>query len=511
GDVPVVPINARTGDGVAALRATMENGVTSSKASFLENSTLPTLNADRLAGPEQQVEDTKARFKRIRQILQFALKKEQPLRSERERTRKIDRVLTHPISGYLIFLGILFLIFQAIFKMAEWPMDLIDGLFASISGWLAATLPSGVLTDLLTEGIVPGIGGVVIFIPQIVLLFAFLAILEETGYMSRVVFLMDKLMRPFGLHGKSVVPLISGIACAIPAIMATRSIDQWKDRLVTIMVVPLMSCSARLPVYAVLIALVVPDDSIAGVFSLQGIALMSMYLLSTAAALLAAAVFKWVVKAERRSFLIMELPTYRSPRWQNIGLTLVEKTRVFVWEAGRIILAISIILWVLGSYGPPGRIDEAVAVATEQGASEEDIAAVALENSWIGLLGKGIEPAIRALGFDWQIGIALITSFAAREVFVGSMAIIYSVGEDFEEGDTLIERMRNQRKPDGSLVYSMATGFSLMVFYAFAMQCMSTLAVTRRETKSWRWPLVQLMYMTLMAYVGSLITYNILQ
>ncbi len=511
GHVPVVPVNARNGDGIAQLKKVMENGVPAKLPPFLEDSAIDHVLKHEDVGETEQIEDTETRYKRIRQILQFCLKKKPPTQSQRARTRKIDRVLTHPVGGYVIFLLVLFLIFQVVYKLADVPMTLIDGLFANLSAWTIQALPAGVLTDLVAQGIIPGIGGVVIFIPQIALLFAFLAFLEETGYMSRVVFLMDKLMRPFGLHGKSVVPLISGVACAIPAIMATRGIDQWKDRLVTIMVVPLMSCSARLPVYALLIALVVPNELVWGVINLQGLTLMAMYLLGLVAALLAAAVFKVIVKAKRKSFLIMEMPMYRRPRWQNVGLILIEKTRVFVWEAGRIILAISIILWVLASYGPPGRIEEARTQAIEMGLTEEEQASIQLENSWIGLVGKGMEPAIRPLGFDWQIGIALITSFAAREVFVGSMATIYSVGEDFESGDTLLQRMQQEKRPDGTNVYNLASGLALMVFYAFAMQCMSTLAVTRRETKSWKWPVIQLTYMTTMAYIGAFITYQLLK
>jgi ferrous iron transport protein B len=363
---------------------------------------------------------------------------------------------------------------------------------------------------LIAEGMVPGIGGVVIFIPQIALLFAFIAILEETGYMSRVVFIMDRLMRPFGLSGKSVVPLMSGMACAIPAVMATRSVDQWKERLLTILVVPLTSCSARLPVYVLLIALVVPDEKFGGWLNLQGAALLFMYLLGFAGVLSVSLLLKWLIKAERKGFLVMEMPTYKIPRLQNVWLLLYEKTKLFVWEAGKIILAISIVLWVLASYGPPGRMDEAAAKLNPN-SPEDEVAAVRLENSYIGIMGKAIEPTIKPLGYDWRIGIALITSFAAREVFVSTMATIYSVGEDFEENKTLMERMRNEVNPKTKeKVYNLATGFSLMVFYAFAMQCMSTLAVVKRETKSWKWPLIQFIYMFVLAYGASLLTYNLL-
>ncbi len=366
----------------------------------------------------------------------------------------------------------------------------------------------------------PGLGGVLIFIPQIALLFGFIFFMEESGYMARVVFIMDRLMRPFGLNGKSVVPLMSSVACAIPAVMATRTIDNWKERLITIMVTPLMSCSARLPVYTLLIALVIPDMTI-GIFNLKGMVLMALYLIGLFAALGASLVFRWFIQSKQLSFLIMELPSYKMPRWNNMFLTIWEKVRLFVWEAGKIIVAIAVVLWVLASYGPPGRIDKAVAqIPTPAAAApmdehenyENTVNSVSLSNSYIGILGHAIEPAIRPLGYNWQIGIALITSFAAREVFVGSMATIYSVGEDFEDDTTLIQRMRNETNPvTGEKVYSLATGLSLMLFYAFAMQCMSTLAVVLRETKSWKWPLIQLAYMSGLAYISALILYQLIK
>jgi len=395
-------------------------------------------------------------------------------------------------------------------------MDLIDSLFLSSSIWIQNTLPEGLLTDLIAEGIIPGLGGVVIFIPQITLLFAFIFILEETGYMSRVVFILDKLMRPFGLNGRSVVPLISGVACAIPAIMATRTIDNWKERLITIMVTPLMSCSARLPVYTLLIALVVPDTYI-GIFNLKGLVLLGLYLVGLIAALLVALVFKFIIKTKEYSFLVMELPLYKMPRWNNLTITLIDKVRLFVFDAGKIIFSISIILWVLATFGPGNSIEEAVAKippptdAAYQEVYDQQVASVSLANSYIGILGHTIEPAIRPLGYNWQIGIALITSFAAREVFVGSMATIYSVGEDFDNERTLLERMRSETNlTTGEPVYTLASGLSLMIFYAFAMQCMSTLAIVLRETKQWKYPLIQLAYMTVLAYVAALITYQLL-
>jgi ferrous iron transport protein B len=435
-------------------------------------------------------------------------------------SRKIDNVLTHKIWGYALFFALLFLIFQAIFAWATVPMDMIDHLFADLSRYLHSVLPDGPLTSLLADGIVPGIGGIIIFVPQIAILFAFISVLEESGYMARVVFLMDKLMRRFGLNGKSVVPLMSGVACAIPAIMATRTIDNWKERTITIFVTPLMSCSARLPVFTILIALIVPEHKALGFFNLQGIALMGLYMLGFLAALGSAWVMNQIIRVRERSFLIMELPTYRVPRWSNVGYTIVEKTKAFVVEAGKVIMAISIILWVLASYGPGDKIENARANVlaqsenlrlTEQGL-EDRIAAYKLENSYAGVIGKGLEPIIRPLGYDWKIGIALITSFAAREVFVGTMATIYSIGSAGGDDDATIKsRMKEEINPEtGGPRFTPAVGFSLLVFYLFAMQCMSTIAVVYRETGGWKWPLLQLLYMTSLAYVSAWIVYQVL-
>ncbi len=433
-------------------------------------------------------------------------------------SNNLDRILTHRIWGYTIFFVILFLIFQSVFALAQIPMDAIDRGFAGLSSYLAGHLPEGPFFELISSGIVPGIGGIIIFIPQIAILFAFIAVLEETGYMSRVVFLMDKVMRKFGLSGRSVVPLISGMACAIPAIMATRTIDNWKERLITIFVTPLMSCSARLPVFAILVALIIPKVRILGFISLQGVALMGLYLLGFAAALLSALMMKALVKVKERSFLIMEMPTYRMPKWSNVGFTIVEKTKAFVVEAGKVIIAVSIILWVLASYGPADVMNSARKTVREQTASEglseqeyeNRVAAYKLEHSYAGTIGKWIEPAIRPLGFDWKIGIALITSFAAREVFVSTIATIYSLGST-DESSTIKDRLKDEVNPDtGGPRFTPAVGFSLLVFYTFAMQCMSTLAVVKRETKGWKWPLAQLIYMTGLAYTSALIVYQVL-
>ncbi len=431
---------------------------------------------------------------------------------------KLDKILVHKVWGYVIFFTVLFVIFQSIFAWATVPMDFIDGLFASLSNSLDRILPAGALTSLLTEGVIPGIGGIVIFVPQIAILFACIAVLEESGYMARVVFLMDKIMRKFGLNGKSVVPLMSGVACAIPAIMATRTIDNWKERTITIFITPLMSCSARLPVFTILIALIVPDQLALGFFNLQGIVLMGMYMLGFSAAMLSALAMKYLIKLKERSYLIMELPAYRWPKWSNVGFTIVEKTKAFVFEAGKVIIAISVVLWVLASFGPGENMNEArenviqesaTLKLTEQGLKDR-IAAYKLEHSYAGIIGKGIEPLIKPLGFDWKIGIALITSFAAREVFVGTMATIYSIGS-VEDQTTIKERMGAERNPEtGGPMFTPAVGFSLLVFYTFAMQCMSTIAVVYRETKGWKWPLIQLTYMSLLAYVSAFAVFQIL-
>ncbi len=506
----VIQVSARKGEGIDHLIKSISavNGSINSHKPIVDGE-FDDGKIDLGAGAEL-AKRAEERYKVIRQRLKFCYNDIFP-----SRNRKADEILTHRIWGYAIFLGILFLIFQAIYAWAEWPMDLIDGIFLSMSQWTKNLLPDGPFTDLLAEGVIPGIGGVVIFIPQIVLLFSFIFILEETGYMARVVFIMDRLMRPFGLNGRSVVPLISGVACAIPAVMATRTIDNWKERLITIMVTPLMSCSARLPVYTLLIVLVIPETSI-GIFNLQGLVLMGLYLLGLVAALVAALGFKFIIRSKQRSFLIMELPRYKMPRWNNLSVTIFEKTKVFVLEAGRVILAISIVLWVLASYGPGDRIENAAASIDPSEYSTTDqyekaVSSASLSNSYIGIMGNAIEPVIKPLGYNWQIGIALITSFAAREVFVGSMATIYSVGEDFEADSSLLNRMKNEINPDtNEKVYNLASGLSLMVFYAFAMQCMSTLAIVLRETKKWKWPLIQFAYMTVFAYIFAFITYQLL-
>ena len=430
----------------------------------------------------------------------------------------LDRVFTHKIFGYVFFVFLLLAIFQSIFDWATLPMDLIDGTFAEISDFAKSNLPAGVLTDLLSEGIIPGIGGVLIFIPQIAILFLFIAILEETGYMSRVVFLMDKIMRRFGMNGKSVIPLISGTACAIPAIMATRTIASWKERLITILVTPFTTCSARLPVYAILISLIIPDIKIFGFLNLQGLVLLTLYALGFATAIIAAYILHKTLKIKTKSFFVVEMPNYKLPSVKNVFFEVVEKTKSFVLEAGKIILALSVILWFLASNGPASfdNVEKnTIENTANQNFSEKElqqrIASIKLENSYIGILGKTIEPVIRPLGYDWKIGIALITSLAAREVFVGTLSTIYSVASGDENTATIKQKMASEINPDtGKKRFNFPVGMSLMVFYAFAMQCMATLAIVKRETKTWKWPLIQLFGMGLLAYIASFITYQIL-
>ena len=428
---------------------------------------------------------------------------------------KLDRVLIHRFWGYIIFFMILLTIFQVIFDWSSIPMDFIDESFTNLSEYTKRTLPPGLFTNLLAEGIISGLGGIVIFIPQIAFLFLFIAVLEETGYMSRVVFLMDRGLRKYGLSGKSVIPLISGTACAIPAVMATRNIENWKERLITILVTPFTTCSARLPVYLILISLVIPEGTFLGM-GYQGLTLMGLYLLGFVMALLSAALLNKILKIQSKTYFVIEMPNYKLPLIKNVAITVFEKTKSFVVEAGRVILAISILLWLMASFGPGENFNEAEAIVKSQPKSqllspeelENEIASYKLEHSFIGILGKSIEPAIAPLGFDWKIGIALISSFAAREVFVGTLATIYSVGNNQEE--TIKNRMKAERKPNGELLFDLPTGVSLMLFYAFALQCMSTLAIVKKETNGWKWPMIQLFSMTLIAYLSALIVYQIL-
>lgn len=433
---------------------------------------------------------------------------------------KLDKVLTHKIFGYVIFFGILLLIFQSIFDWSSYPMDFIDTTFANLANYAKTHLPAGEFTNLIGDGIIPGIGGIVIFIPQIAFLFLFISVLEESGYMSRVVFLMDKIMRRYGLSGKSVVPLISGTACAIPAIMSARNIENWKERLITILVTPFITCSARLPVYAILISLIIPEKRLFGIFSLQGATLMILYLLGFGMAIFSAFILNKILKLKTKSYFVVEMPNYKLPLFKNVAINVIEKTKSFVFGAGKIILAISIILWFLGSHSPNQSFKNADKIvadnAKKQGVAlnktklESEVGTYKLENSYIGIIGKSIEPVIKPLGYDWKIGIAVVTSFAAREVFVGTLATIYSV-ENNDDDSTIKSKMKADVYPDGSKIFNFATGVSLLLFYAFAMQCASTLAVTKKETNTWKWPIVQLVFMSGFAYITALIAYQLLK
>ena len=483
--------------------------------SKIEKNNIPNTSGFKTESPSSlkklQQKETIKRYQYINGILKKGLKIDH--KNAKDFRSRLDRIFIHSFWGYIIFFAILMIIFQSIFSWSTIPMDFIDRSFVNLSSILTENLPPGVFTDLLTEGIIPGLGGIVIFIPQIAFLFLFLSILEETGYMSRVVFLMDRGLRPFGLSGKSVVPLISGTACAIPAIMAARNIENWKERLITILVTPFMTCSARLPVYSILISLVMPVGSILG-FSFKGLVLMLLYLSAFIMALVSSFLYSKILKVKFKSYFVVEMPNYKFPLIKNIGLIVWEKTKSFVTEAGKIILAISIILWILASFGPGREFNEAENVFKQNYSSlnqielETKINSFKLENSYLGKMGKLIEPIISPLGYDWKIGIALISSFAAREVFVGTLATIYSVQSD--KAETIKNKMASEMRENGKPVFNYATGISLMLFYAFAMQCMSTLAIVKKETNTWKWPMIQLFSMTILAYIISLISYQIL-
>ncbi len=461
-----------------------------------------------------QAEEIMQRYQRIKTTMGQNVVEPDPL-EKKLFTEKLDNILLHRTWGYLILIAVLFLLFQSIFWLAQFPMDGIEWVFQQIATYLNNQLPSAWWSDLLVNGLVAGLSGIMVFIPQIMILFGLITLLEDTGYMARISFLTDKLMRKVGLNGKSVMPMISGFACAVPAIMSTRNIENKKERLLTILITPLMSCSARLPVYTILISLVIDNKYYFGFLSLQGLVMMALYLLGTVMALIVSFIAKWFIHIKEKSFFILELPVYRSPRWKNAGITMVEKAKIFVRDAGRVIITISLLLWFLSSFGPGDRISNLkdkfkIAIKQhpeQQAALSKKLSSEKLQNSYAGILGKAIEPAIKPLGYDWKIGVALITSFAAREVFVGTMATLYSVEED--DNSSLHEKLQAARHQDGTKVYTLPAALSLMVFYVLAMQCMSTLAVVKRETKSWKWPAIQFVYMTLLAYSMSWLVYTI--
>ena len=466
-----------------------------------------------------QAEEVMHRYERIAKIMQATVVEESPLKKQLF-TEAVDKVLLHRVWGNVILLVVLFIMFQCVFWLAEYPMNWIEGSFAWLQGTVSHLLPQAWWSDLLVNGLLAGIGGILVFVPQIALLFGIITLLEDSGYMARISFLTDRLMRSAGLNGRSVMPLISGMACAIPAVMAARTIENKKERLITILITPLMSCSARLPIYVILIALVIPPHNYFGFIKLQALVMMGLYLLGFFTALIVAKVMSILMKNKEHSIFLMELPVYRAPRWKNALMVMYEKAKIFIFDAGKVILVIALILWALASYGPSGKMDAVeqhytgLAIAQHSELTkiqQEQKATDKLEQSYAGLLGKTIEPVIKPLGYDWKMGIALISSFAAREVFVGTMATLYSVGEADETSVPLRQKMANEKRPDGTPVYTLATGVSLMIFYAFAMQCMSTIAIVRRETKSWKWPLIQLAYMTGLAYMASLLVYQLLK
>ncbi len=479
-----------------------------------------------------QIFETLQRFEKLQPILHKIFIK--PVQTEFNLTDKIDRIVTNHIAGPLIFFTILFIIFQSIFAFAELPKTWIENSFVYLNSYLKSQLPANWMSDLLTNGILAGLSGVLAFIPQIAILFFLIAILEEVGYMARSVYLFDRIMQKVGLNGRSIVALVAGGACAIPAIMSTRTISNWKERLITILVTPFISCSARIPVYALLVGFVVKNEYW-GIFNKQGLMFTFLYALGVVTSLSAAFVLKKVIHSHETTFLAIELPQYRMPHWRNIFFTVWEKVKTFITEAGKTIMVVAIFLWILATFSPtPHLIEKSVTdydrheqlvLSNEQTQNEtadlklkaqnlrqrEDfVAAKKLEYSYAGYFGRSIEPAIRPLGFDWKIGIALLSSFAAREVFVGTMATIYSVGSAGDDSATIRERMMREKKLDGTLVYSTATALSLLIFYVFAMQCMSTLAVVKRETKSWKWPILQFVFMGALAYLGSFLAFHLM-
>jgi ferrous iron transport protein B len=561
--VPIIPVNPRKGKGIASLRKTIEwfgnEGIKAAPRDFLDSKGLcpdairetknllpgisdykalhclinhESFEFDRVMqdaienierknsfNPDKvQAEEILQRYQRINAIMKQTVSEPSPMQ-KKMLTDRIDNVLLHRTWGYIILLVVLFLLFQSVFWLAEYPMNAIEWFFAKAGNMFSEWLPSGWLTNLFINGILAGLSGILVFVPQIMILFGLITILEDTGYMARIGFLSDKLMRKVGLNGKSVMPMISGFACAVPAIMSARNIENKKERILTILVTPLMSCSARLPVFTILITLVIPQTFYLGFLSQRGLVMMALYILGIAMAMLVAFVANIFIKIKEKSFFILELPDYRSPRWKNVIVTMMNKARIFVFDAGKIIMFISLILWGLSSYGPGNEIEKintrydilAKELPQKTDSLVHEKNAAALQSSYAGIIGKYIEPVIAPLGYDWKIGIALITSFAAREVFVGTMATLYSVGGNDVDEFTLTDKMKAAVRPDGSKIYTLASGLSLLVFYLFAMQCMSTLAVVKRETKSWKWPIIQLIYMTLLAYGSALLVFQLLK
>ncbi|MDV7696622.1 ferrous iron transport protein B [Chryseobacterium soli] len=442
-----------------------------------------------------QVQETVRRYQKVDKILADVITKKPQFKELL--TEKLDKVLVHKFWGYVVFMFILLIIFQSVFFLAEYPMNWIDDFFSWLSAFSGEHLPEGPVNSLISNGIIPGLGGIMVFAPQIGILLYFLYLLEDSGYMARVIFLMDRFLRPFGLNGKSIVPLVSGTACAIPAVISTRNIENVRERLLTILVTPFMTCSARLPVYSIIIGLIISDDTFLGI-KYKALVLMGMYLLGFAVALLSSAILKRFIKNQGKTYLVMDLPAYKKPLFGYDFKLVLGKVWDFITGAGKIIFIVSIIIWFLSYFGPQQKPDEMVATNVE------------LDHSYLAKMGKAIEPAIAPLGYDWKMGVGIITSFVAREVFVGTMSTLYSLDSDAPEMK-VIDKMRNDVKPNGQKVFNFATGVSVLLFYAFAMQCVSTLAVVYRETKSWRWTAFQVVMMTGLAYFVSMFAYQILK
>ena len=551
--IPVVAVDARKNKGLGDLKKALTNIISTKRSrnqeSFINNKALATeaINAFKILYPthsdyaalhylmhheafplekemqetieqieidhdfnhtKTQAQEILQRYGRIQEIMKKNVVTPDPT-ATKKRSEKLDNIFLHQLGGYAILFLVLFILFQSVFWMAKFPMDGIEWIFTNLTTYLNQLLPAAWWQDLLVNGLVAGIGGIVIFVPQIMILFGLITLLEDTGYMARISFLSDKLMRKVGLNGKSVMPMISGFACAVPAIMSARNIENKKERLLTILVTPFMSCSARLPVYTILISLVVDDKIYFGFLNLQGLLMMGLYLLGIVMALLMSFILKLFIKIQEKSYFILELPVYRAPRWKNIGMTMIQKAGIFVKDAGKVIIVISLILWYLSSYGPSQKMEiltqqyqtQIALHPNEAKPLEKAYRTEKLENSYAGLMGKKLAPLIAPLGYDWKIGIALITSFAAREVFVGTMATLYSVEES--DNSSLRAKLKAAVRPDGTKVYSFATALSLMLFYVLAMQCMSTLAVVKRETGTWKWPTIQFFMMTGLAYLIS--------
>ncbi len=526
--VDVIPIDSRHKTGIEAIKLAILNARESNSLFYnLADEKIQKLKSyralignyilDTVSHSEFENADKLYRFGLINYLITKHVSTPKKLRLK-DITSKIDSFATHKFYGYAFLILVLFLVFQFVFYVAEYPMNWIESFFIYLQEAVKVNLPKGQLNDLIVNGVIAGVSGVVMFVPQIAFLFFFIGVLEDSGYMARASFIMDKLMRKFGLSGKSVIPLIGGTACAVPSIMATRSISNFKERLITIFILPLISCSARLPVYTLVISLLYPSGTFFGIFNVKGLVLLFLYFLSFTITLTAAFILKKIIKSKEASFFIMELPVYRFPQPKNISILVFNKVKVFIKDAGKIILALSIILWFLSSHSSKNEFAEIQIqeLQIEQQAPSKmndsllnHLATKKLELSYVGQLGHFIEPTIKPLGFDWKIGIALITSFAAREVFVGTMATIYNTNSS-EEIQGIKQKLQKEKDANGKPKYSVAVCWSLLLFYAFALQCMSTVAVTKRETKSWKWTLAQFVFMTSLAYLSAFGVYQLL-